>query len=109
MSRHLIGQIGHAATGGRRQAAGQVFVGKVDFGFQMGLKAHQTPPPIVVKPGQGTLHLAECLATLGCGVRRHQIGDRFRLGEIELPRRKGSPAELAGLGGTHPQRQQSLT
>ena len=45
------------------------------------------------------MHLAERLPALALRFSRHQVGEAFHRGEIELAVLEGAAGELAGLGG----------
>ena len=82
---------------------GQVFVGKVDRGFEMGERAGQPPRPIAVEAAKLAIELAQSVAPLGLGLGRGEIGDRLGLGQVELVVQKRAAGEFAGLGQPQPE------
>ena len=58
----------------------------------------QPLPPGLGAVAEQALHLAERLPALALRLRRHQVGEAFHRGEIELAVLEGAAGELAGLG-----------
>ena len=83
-------------------ARGQVFVGKVDGGLDVGQGAEKALAPGFVEPPQLPLQLAQGLAPLGLGLGVDQIGEALGRGQVELPVLEGAAGEFAGLGRPQP-------
>ena len=82
----------------RADAVGQVLVGKIDRGFEMGQRAQAERAPVLVEPVQCALHLRQRLAPLLSGFGGDQVGDALGRGEVELAVLEGAAGEFAGLG-----------
>ncbi len=76
----------------------QVFVGEVDYGFEMGERAGQAPAPDAVEGAEFAVELAQGLMALRLGFGGDKIGDRLGLGQVELAVEEGASGEFAGLG-----------
>ncbi len=81
----------------------QIFVGKIDRGFEMGESMGQPARPIAIEIAEFAVELAQCLTALRIGLGHREVGDRLGLGEVELAVQKGAAGELAGLGEPQPE------
>ena len=104
MGRDLRLQRREARAGRRQGIVAEVLVRKIDGRLGMGHRLHEARAPAVIEAMQPAFHLGERLAALGLGLGRHQVGDAFRLREVEAAGLEGAPGELAGLGGAEPRR-----
>ena len=86
----------------------QVFVGKVDDGFEMGEELDQPLAPSRGRGPQFAVELAQSLAALRFGLGSDEVGDRLGLGQIELAVEKSAAGELAWLGEPQAERRERL-
>src|SRR6516165_9387975 len=75
----------------------QILVGEVDDGFEMGEEMGQAPTPVTVEGSQFAVELAQSLPPLGLGLGSDEVGDRFRLRQIQLAVEKSAAGELSWL------------
>ena len=88
-----------ALNAGVRRDVG--LVGKIESGFDKGLRLDQLLPPALIERPRPALALGQSLARLRLGLGGDEIGKALDLGEIEPAILEGAARELAGLGETH--------
>ena len=80
----LSGKIGGLGEGPAFDLRGQILVGEIDSGFEMGEDMGQAMRPVAIKAAERAVELVQCLAALRLGLGRGEIGDRLGLHEVEL-------------------------
>ena len=85
----------------RFDAAGQVLIGKIDAGFNVGEGLEQPFAPGFIKLSELPLKLPQGLVALGRGFGLDQVGQPFGGGQIHLAVLEGAAGKLARF--RHPQ------